>query len=526
MKKNKYFLLILLMSVALIGIILVQSFWIKTTIDNNERQFSINVNQALKSVTETIKDREMRDYIAVYQKLIDSIGEPKESQLTSVFQYINRNQNTNQTFVYSHGILEEDYDITTSLLEPKNQDSTSILDYKSLKTTTIIDDAFDREMQNMSSIERLQRVEKMSLIDRAKYESVFSDLANLKPIHKRVNNVEIELLLQREFKLRDLDLDYDYRIFDGELATKVGSDRYTNLENIEKYSMPLFQNDKGESTFSLVVGFPNRTSYVRSSISFLIILSVLFTLIIIISFSVTIFSSIKQKNISEMKTDFINNMTHEFKTPIATIKLAIDAIENVNIENDKLKRSQYLKMIRDENERMNMQVENVLRISQLEKKENIIKKSKCDIHDIINEALVHLDLLLKNREALTDISLEAKSYLTEGSFEDLVNVMVNVLENSIKYSKDVPEIQISSYNEENFIVIKIADKGMGMSNSVKEKIFDKFFRETKGNIHNVKGHGLGLSYVKKIIDLHDGMIYVDSTIGKGTTFLIKLPIII
>ena len=137
-----------------------------------------------------------------------------------------------------------------------------------------------------------------------------------------------------------------------------------------------------------------------------------------------------------------------------------------------------------------------------------------------------MDLLLKNREALTDISLDAKSYLTEGSFEDLVNVMVNVLENSIKYSKDVPEIQISSYNEENFIVIKIADKGMGMSNSVKEKIFDKFFRETKGNIHNVKGHGLGLSYVKKIIDLHDGMIYVDSTIGKGTTFLIKLPIII
>ena len=158
-------------------------------------------------------------------------------------------------------------------------------------------------------------------------------------------------------------------------------------------------------------------------------------------------------------------------------------------------------------------------------KENIIKKSKCDIHDIINEALVHLNLLFKNKEALIDISLDAKSYLTEGSFEDLVNVMVNVLENSIKYSTDVPEIQISSYNEENFIVIKIADKGMGMSNSVKEKIFDKFFRETKGNIHNVKGHGLGLSYVKKIIDLHDGMIYVDSTIGKGTTFLIKLPII-
>ena len=184
--------------------------------------------------------------------------------------------------------MEEDYDITTSLLESENQDSTKILDYKSLKTTTIIDDAFDREMQNMSSLERLQRVEKMSLIDRAKYESVFRDLANLKPIHKRVNNIEIELLLQREFKSRGLDLDYDYRIFDGKLATKVGSDRYTNLENTDNFSMPLFQNEKGQSNFSLAVAFPNRSSYIRSSISFLIVLSVVFTLIIIISFSATI----------------------------------------------------------------------------------------------------------------------------------------------------------------------------------------------------------------------------------------------
>ncbi len=298
------------------------------------------------------------------------------------------------------------------------------------------------------------------------------------------------------------------------------------MEGLNKYKSPLFVNEEGNSEFELVIAFPERKLFLRSSLINLIILSLLFTITIIVAFVTTVNQIFKQKKVSEIKSDFINNMTHEFKTPIATIKLAIDAIENVNIENDKLKRSQYLKMIRDENERMNMQVENVLRISQLEKKENIIKKSKCDIHDIINEALVHLDLLLKNREALTDISLEAKSYLTEGSFEDLVNVMVNVLENSIKYSKDVPEIQISSYNEENFIVIKIADKGMGMSNSVKEKIFDKFFRETKGNIHNVKGHGLGLSYVKKIIDLHDGMIYVDSKIGKGTTFLIKLPIII
>jgi len=525
MKKSKYFFLILFMSIALIGIILVQSFWIKTTIDNRERQFSLNVNQALKSVTESIRDREMRDYVAVYQKLIDSIGEPKESQLTSVFQYINRNKNTNQTFVYSHGILEEDYDITTSLLESENQDSTKIKDYKSLKTTTIIDDAFDREMQNMSSLERLQRVEKMSLIDRAKYESVFRDLANLKPIHKRVNNIEIELLLQREFKSRDLDLDYDYRIFDGKLATKVGSDRYTNLENIKNFSMPLFQNEKGESNFSLVIAFPNRSSYIRSSISFLIILSVIFTLIIIISFSATILSSIRQKNISQMKTDFINNMTHEFKTPIATIDLAINAVKNEKVKNNSTLVNKYLSVISDENKRMNFQVENVLKISQLENNNIDLSKNLLNIHDVLDKAIKSVDLLLKNSNGLI-----TKKYCNNNSNiqlaeSEMVNVFINILENSIKYSINDPEILIKTFVKKNILIVSISDKGIGMSKNVKSKIFENFYRETKGNIHNVKGHGLGLSYVKKIIDLHGGMISVTSQIDKGTNFNISLNVV-
>ena len=218
-------------------------------------------------------------------------------------------------------------------------------------------------------------------------------------------------------------------------------------------------------------------------------------------------------------------MTHEFKTPIATIKLAIDAIQNVNVQNDKKKTFQYLKMIRDENERMNLQVENVLRISQLEKKENIVKKNNCDAHKIVNEAMFHLNLLFKNSDASIDVSLLANHFNIHGSYDDLVNVYVNILENSIKYSKSQPIINVSTYNEEGFFITKISDEGIGMSSSVKDKIFDKFFRETKGNIHDVKGHGLGLSYVKKIVDLHDGMIYVDSKLGKGTTFLIKLPVI-
>ena len=512
------------MSISLIGIIFVQSFWIKTTLDNRERQFSLNVNQALKAVTESIKDREMRDYLAVYQKLIDSIGEPQESQLTSVFQYINRNQNTNQTFVYSHGILEEDYNITSSLLESQSSDTTNIKDYKSLKTTTIIDDAFDREMQNMSSIERLQRVEKMSLIDRAKYESVFSDLAKLKPIHKRVNNVEIELLLQRELRERDLDLDYDYRVFDGELATKVGSDRYTNLEGIEKFSMPLFANNKGETNFSLVIGFPNRVSYLRSSISFLIILSIVFTLVIIISFVSTILSSIRQKNISEMKTDFINNMTHEFKTPIATIDLALNAVKNEKVKKDNTLVDKYLSIIKEENKRMNLQVENVLKISQLENKNILLNKTKTNINDIILKSVASVKLLLDEKNGSIDLKLSENIIEFEFAFDEMINVFINILDNSIKYSKEEPKIQIETFMDLNLIKVKISDNGIGMSTKVKNKIFENFYRETKGNIHNVKGHGLGLSYVKKIVDLHGGTISVSSDLNKGTSFTLSFNV--
>ena len=512
------------MSISLIGIIFVQSFWIKTTLDNRERQFSLNVNQALKAVTESIKDREMRDYLAVYQKLIDSIGEPQESQLTSVFQYINRNQNTNQTFVYSHGILEEDYNITSSLLESQSSDTTNIKDYKSLKTTTIIDDAFDREMQNMSSIERLQRVEKMSLIDRAKYESVFSDLAKLKPIHKRVNNVEIELLLQRELRERDLDLDYDYRVFDGELATKVGSDRYTNLEGIEKFSMPLFANNKGETNFSLVIGFPNRVSYLRSSISFLIILSIVFTLVIIISFVSTILSSIRQKNISEMKTDFINNMTHEFKTPIATIDLALNAVKNEKVKKDNTLVDKYLSIIKEENKRMNLQVENVLKISQLENKNILLNKTKININDIILKSLASVKLLLDEKNGSIDLKLSKNIIEFEFAFDEMINVFINILDNSIKYSKEEPKIHIETFMDLNLIKVKISDNGIGMSTKVKNKIFENFYRETKGNIHNVKGHGLGLSYVKKIVDLHGGTISVSSDLNKGTSFTLSFNV--
>jgi len=195
-------------------------------------------------------------------------------------------------------------------------------------------------------------------------------------------------------------------------------------------------------------------------------------------------------------------MTHEFKTPIATINLALDAVKNPKISNNPEKVSYYHKMIRDENKRMHAQVENVLRISKLEKNELDIRKERYKLHDIIEDAVQ----VLANESHFT-------------------NVIVNMLENAVKYSSDEPKIDVYTENVKNFIYVKIKDQGDGMSKTAQRKVFEKFYREQSGNIHNVKGHGLGLAYARQIVEDHQGEIFVESEKGNGSTFIIKLPLI-
>jgi two-component system phosphate regulon sensor histidine kinase PhoR len=218
-------------------------------------------------------------------------------------------------------------------------------------------------------------------------------------------------------------------------------------------------------------------------------------------------------------------MTHEFKTPIATINLALDAIKNPKIIDDKEKVHKYLQMIKEENKRMHAQVENVLRISKLEKKELDITKESKNIKEIIDDAIEHVHLILEDRNG--KITKHFDAIRTTVLINDIhfINVFVNILENAIKYSPEAPQIEVYLENIKDFIVIKIKDNGIGMSKVAQKRIFEKFYREHTGDIHNVKGHGLGLAYVKRIIDDHNGQIFVESEKGKGSTFIIKLPLI-
>jgi two-component system phosphate regulon sensor histidine kinase PhoR len=218
-------------------------------------------------------------------------------------------------------------------------------------------------------------------------------------------------------------------------------------------------------------------------------------------------------------------MTHEFKTPIATINLALDAIKNPKIIEDKEKVFKYLQMIKDENKRMHAQVENVLRISKLEKKELNINKESLNIKEVIEDAIEHVHLILEDRSGTITKHFNALRTTVLINDVHFTNVIVNILENAIKYSPDVPKIDVFLENVKDFAVIKIKDNGLGMGKVAQKRVFEKFYREHTGDLHNVKGHGLGLAYVKKIIEDHNGQIFVESEKGKGSTFIIKIPLI-
>ena len=273
--------------------------------------------------------------------------------------------------------------------------------------------------------------------------------------------------------------------------------------------------------YNLIVSFPEKQEYVLSGIIGVATLSFMLTLVIVVISTSALYQIIQQKKLSEIKNDFINNISHEFKTPIATINLALDAItSSKNNLNDKF--ISYLGMIREENSRMLSQVENILRISQLEKSSNPFDMEETNIHEVIEDALEHVKLIVESKKGSIKLFLKAENYNIKGNSNHLENIIINILDNAVKYSEENPQIVISSINSNKDIILCVEDNGIGMDNNTQKMIFEKFYREQNGNIHNIKGHGLGLSYVKKVIDFHNGKISLESKKGTGTKFYITL----
>ena len=525
MNKRRFILLVILMSLSLIGIISVQVFWIKKSVSDKQEQFSNTVEDVLDKVAERVESRERRDYNDRLAQLVDSVGKPQTSHYRSIF-FVDRDINSDEMKFYSHGILEEGYDISSMFFDNNLTDSTTVKNFTSKRTTTIVKEEFglDGKRYALTPLQKVEKLGGLSSVDKAVFEDVFREMASSVPIHERVSNQELELSLERELENRGVDIDFEYGIYSKGFPTKVRSKKF-KFDRGTIYETPIFRDSEGQTNFSLLVTFPEKKQFLINSIVSMAILSLLFTLIIVVAYSSAIYQLIQQKQISEIKSDFINNMTHEFKTPIATINLAVEAIRNPKSITDQEKVLRYLGMIRDENKRMHAQVENVLRISKLEKNQLDISKDRVDVHDIIEDAITHIELIVEDRGGYVNTHLDAKRTEVLANDMHFTNVIVNMLDNAVKYSPETPKIDVYTETVKNHIVIKVKDQGSGMSKTVQKKIFEKFYREHTGNIHNVKGHGLGLAYVKNIIDDHQGEVYVESEKGKGSTFYIKLPLI-
>lgn len=524
MNKKLFVLLVVLMSLSLIGIIFVQGYWIKSTIDDREEQFSYNVKQVLLKVSEEIQNREFENYYFQF-KNPDSLNSKLSDQTLTEYFYSNKNEDRNETYFNTEIILEEDYKVSSGFLQFA-QDSIQFTKMINKRVTDIVrNNQLDGD--NLSARQRIEHIERLSRMEEVEKDilrSAISELVVRVPIHKRVSEETIKELITEELQDRNLETGFEFGIYNNSIATKVHSENFS-LEHPATYAVPLFMDNVGNSGYQLLVNFTNKKQEVLSSVILMASLSIIFTLIIVIAYSSALSQLIKQRQISQIKTDFINNMTHEFKTPIATINLALDAIKNPKVIEDRSKVSRYLQMIRDENKRMHAQVENVLRISKLEKNELDLSKERHQLHDIVTDAVTHVELIVEDRGGYVQTHFGALRSSILANQDHFTNVIVNILDNAIKYSEEAPKIDIYTTNVKNYICCEIRDQGVGMSKLVQKKIFDKFYREHTGDIHNVKGHGLGLAYVRQIIDDHHGDITVHSEKGKGSTFSIKLPLI-
>lgn len=273
----------------------------------------------------------------------------------------------------------------------------------------------------------------------------------------------------------------------------------------------------------MILIVPNFKSIVFKQMKWMIIGSVFFTLVIISAFYVTVHALIRQKKLSEIKNDFINNMTHEFKTPLATISLAVDALRNNKVIEDRTRMEYFSGIIKEENKRMNKHVETILQAALMDRQEVQLSRSPVHVHDLIKDVISNYTLQLQDKEGRIELDLSADVDLINGDVVHFRNLISNLVDNAVKYSKDKLVLKISSMNYGKNLVLRFEDNGIGMTKETVRRIFEKFYRAHTGNLHNVKGFGLGLSYVKTIIDAHDGRIKVDSSPGKGSSFTLEIP---
>jgi two-component system, OmpR family, phosphate regulon sensor histidine kinase PhoR len=347
---------------------------------------------------------------------------------------------------------------------------------------------------------------------------------------------EINQIVRREFDKHNLKkIPFEFCIRSGSLANddlmsknffRLSQDTINNIQQVFPLESPSGSMSEGIADEELlIVLVPHAKSFIWRSMTWFILGAVIFTTIIIAAFFLTVRTLIKQKKLSEIKSDFINNMTHEFKTPLATISLAVDAIKNEKVRNSPEKMDYFTGIIKEENKRMNKQVETILQAALLDKQVIQLNLKQLHAHEVINGVLNNIYLQVEEKGGKLETMLTATQDKLLADDVHFTNLVSNLLDNAVKYSKDNLLIKFSTHNTGKWFVLKIEDNGIGMNKETLSRIFEKFYRAHTGNLHNVKGFGLGLSYVKAMVDAHHGQIKAESTPGRGSTFTLQFPLV-
>jgi two-component system phosphate regulon sensor histidine kinase PhoR len=526
MKPSKIKLSIGLMTLSLLGLILIQVYWISKALEVNRESFARQVNEALQNVTQKL---ERKDAFAFVSKksyrdtaIIPDIG-VKALTPGALKPYLLSDL---QKRGYPNFFL--DASEPSNYIKLDNQYMISY--YHGNHNDSSVDAALDSGL--VSGVENLNNIsvpEAVNKILKKKFllQKLAADLARRNnPVSQRCNFGQMDTLLEKELANQGINIPYRFGVYEEKQKRFVYACSSPVTEGLKKtpFKAQLFPDDFFLEPNYLKIYFPGQRVYLLKQIVTILTSSLVFIIIIGISFFWMMRSFLQQKKLSEMKTDFINNMTHELKTPITTIALASEALKDPEVIKNESRLNRYANLISEENKKLEGQVERVLQIARIDKGDSSIALAQIDLHDIIAEVAHNAGLMLEEKACALSLQLDAAKSIIYGDPVHIYSIINNLLDNAIKYSGAKPEISIKTHNIDHKIVVEIADNGIGMANEELKKVFDKFYRVPTGNVHNVKGFGLGLSYVKTMLEAHSGTISVKSAPGKGSTFNIVLPL--
>ncbi|QII70753.1 HAMP domain-containing histidine kinase [Apibacter sp. B3706] len=506
-----------LMTISLIVFVGLQIFWLKQAIDAGEQDFSSRVYKALNNSSKKINTIEINKFYKPFTNFYQDINNQKDSSTIQTAMSVIDSQSV-KYIIYKKTIVNK-----KPLIIPFSKKDT-------LKITNLLTDEGVLKIKKDSLQTNIRPIEKNienSFVSPKFTLDEFARLSvNQMSLESRINMQLIDSVVNLELKKHNINTEFKCGVLNNKLKlTKIHSDDFI-LSNkfTQNYNVVLFSDGKDNTQYYLSVYFPSKQYSVLNPILGAIGVTIASTLVIIAIYIASIYYMSQQKKISEIKTDFINNMSHEFKTPIATINIATDALNSEKVQSEPEKMKFYTSLIKQENDRMKKQVEMVLRMSKLERNALQLIRKETDIRQILKNSIKTVRVQVEQRGGTIKEEYLADKYIGNVDGFHLTNAFVNILDNANKYSLEKPEISVKTYNDKNDYVVEISDKGKGMSENVIKKIFEKFYREETGNIHNVKGHGLGLTYVKNIIKLHNGGIKVVSKLHKGTTFIVRIPL--